>query len=292
MRVYSCWLLCLSTLLASSPVTAQIISTFDTDAEGWTAIDNLTGPDPTYVTLGGNPGGFIQVVDGVGGTATYFVAPAKFLGDRSASFGQLLRFDLQVSVIANSSTAGVRLTGGGITLVKLLTPEFSLPIVAPGWSSYAFRLDESTAWRVTSTTGPLATNTQIQAALASLTELAINGEYSTVGADGGGLDNVVLEEGNTPPIIVYNAVSPNGDEKNEILFIQFIDASPLTQQNRVSIYNRWGDLVFETRNYDNDMRAFSGRSTDGKALPAGTYFYRIEFESGLESKTGFLSLRQ
>lgn len=271
---------------------AQIISTFDTGAEGWTAIDNLTGPSPTYVATGGNPGGFIQVVDGVGGTATYFVAPAKFLGDRSASFGQLLQFDLQVSVTANSSTAGVRLTGGGLVLVKLLTPEFSLPVTAPNWSSFSFRLDESVAWRVTSTTGPLATNAQIQTVLASLTELAINGEYSTAAADGGGLDNVVLGEANAPEIIVYNAVSANGDERNEILLLQFIDSNPLTQQNRVTIYNRWGDLVFETTDYDNQTRAFRGLNTNGDELPSGTYFYKLEFTSGQPMKTGYLSLKR
>ncbi|HRJ31028.1 MAG TPA: gliding motility-associated C-terminal domain-containing protein [Cyclobacteriaceae bacterium] len=271
---------------------AQIISTFDTGAEGWTAIDNLTGPLPTYVATGGNPGGFIQVVDGVGGTATYFVAPAKFLGDRSASFGQLLQFDLQVSVTANSSTAGVRLTGGGLVLVKLLTPEFSLPVTAPNWSSFSFRLDESVAWRVTSTTGPLATNAQIQTVLASLTELAINGEYSTAAADGGGLDNVVLGEANAPEIIVYNAVSANGDERNEILLLQFIDSNPLTQQNRVTIYNRWGDLVFETTDYDNQTRAFRGLNTNGDELPSGTYFYKLEFTSGQPMKTGYLSLKR
>ncbi|MDZ7649729.1 MAG: laminin B domain-containing protein [Cytophagales bacterium] len=59
--------------------------------------------------------------DGVAGTATFYNAPAKFLGDKSSSYGSLLKFDLQVNVTPNSNTAGARLIGGGITLVKLLS---------------------------------------------------------------------------------------------------------------------------------------------------------------------------
>jgi len=36
---------------------AQIISTFDTDRDGWTAIDNQSGPNPSYQATGGNPTG-------------------------------------------------------------------------------------------------------------------------------------------------------------------------------------------------------------------------------------------
>ena len=281
-------LLSLTLCITISASFAQITSSFNTDAEGWTAIDHQGGPTPTYVAAGGNPGGFIQVVDGVLGTATYFVAPAKFLGNRSSSFGQLLQFDLQVSVLANSSTAGVRLTGGGITLVKLLP---ALPVVEPNWSSYAFRLDESADWLV-STTGLLATNVQIQTVLASLTELAINGEYSTTAADGGGLDNVVLETGVENEIVIYNAVAPNGNEANRILLLEFIDTNSQTQRNTVTIFNRWGDEVFRIEDYNNTTRVFNGLSSDGKELPTGTYFYKVEFESGKEAITGYLSLKR
>jgi gliding motility-associated-like protein len=260
-------------------------STFDTDADGWTAIDSNTGSTPGYQSTGGNPGGFIQVFDGVGGTATFYVASPKFLGDKSEYYGGTLQFDLQVSVAPNSSTAGVRLTGGGLTLVKLLTPEYSLPAIAPAWSSYSFRLDESVAWRVTSTTGVVATATQIQTVLANLTELAINGEYSTVSADGGGLDNVFLR--NRTEVIVYNAVSPNNDLKNEYLRIDNIDLT----DNEVLIYNRWGDLVFETTNYNNDDRAFRGRDKNGNELPSGTYFYKIEF-SNRPAVNGYLQIKR
>jgi len=40
-------------------------------------------------------------------------------------------------------------------------------------------------------------------------------------------------------IVVYNAMSPNGDGKNEALVIQYINLLPETQNNKVYIYNRW-----------------------------------------------------
>jgi gliding motility-associated-like protein len=52
-------------------------------------------------------------------------------------------------------------------------------------------------------------------------------------------------------------------------------------QNKVSIYNRWGDIVFEVQNYNNTDRSFTGLSNSGNELPSGNYFYKIEFASGL-----------
>ena len=93
-------------------------------------------------------------------------------------------------------------------------------------------------------------------------------------------------------IEIFNAVSPNSDGKNDFFFIQYIELLPDTEKNRITIYNRWGDAVFETENYNNSDRVFRGVSDDGKDLPSGTYFYKIEFTSGREAMTGYLSLKR
>ena len=92
-------------------------------------------------------------------------------------------------------------------------------------------------------------------------------------------------------IIVFNGVSANGDGKNEIFRIEF-DLIPETRTNRVTIFNRWGDLVWEGENYDNDRVVFSGKNNNGSDLPSGTYFYKIDFTNGRPEKTGFLSLKR
>lgn len=94
------------------------------------------------------------------------------------------------------------------------------------------------------------------------------------------------------PIIIYNAVSPNGDGANDILYIDQIAATANTMQNRMTVFNRNGQVVFQTTDYDNVNRVFKGLTDNGDPLPTGTYFYRIDFPSGLATKTGFISLRK
>ncbi len=92
-------------------------------------------------------------------------------------------------------------------------------------------------------------------------------------------------------IVVYNAVSPNGDDKNPFLFLQYIDVIPETKTNRVTIFNRWGDEVFSVADYDNKTKVFIGLTNDGSKLPAGTYFYKIELPLAGKSLTGFFDLK-
>jgi gliding motility-associated-like protein len=93
-------------------------------------------------------------------------------------------------------------------------------------------------------------------------------------------------------ITVYNAISPNGDGKNDTFHIQFIGIIEGTESNKVTIFNRWGDVVFEMENYNNVDRVFTGKADNGNDLPSGTYFYKIAFIGGSESITGYLSLKK
>ncbi len=93
-------------------------------------------------------------------------------------------------------------------------------------------------------------------------------------------------------IEIFNALSPNNDGQNDAFIIRYIDLIPDTQNNRVTIYNRWGDVVFEITDYNNIDRVFRGQNDNGKDLPSGTYFYKIEFGSRIEMKTGYLSVRR
>jgi gliding motility-associated-like protein len=91
-------------------------------------------------------------------------------------------------------------------------------------------------------------------------------------------------------VIVYNAISPNGDGLNEGLYLEYIDLLEETKNNRVRIFNRWGDTVYDAENYNNASIAFKGLGTNGEVLPPDTYFYRMDFSSGIPYKTGYFSL--
>jgi gliding motility-associated-like protein len=93
----------------------------------------------------------------------------------------------------------------------------------------------------------------------------------------------------TGDVIVHNAVAPNSPGDNH--FMRIVN---LPSDNTVSIFNRWGDLVFGTQNYNDETpgKRFEGFSSDGKSLPSGTYFYKIEFADGRSAMTGYLALKQ
>ncbi len=104
--------------------------------------------------------------------------------------------------------------------------------------------------------------------------------------------NFSIDVSDTQPsneIIVYNAVSSNGDTLNDYLRLENIQA--LSPKNQVLIYNRWGDEVFSISDYDNKTRVFAGLTNGGSKLPAGTYFYKIVLPDAGKTLTGFLSLK-
>lgn len=93
-------------------------------------------------------------------------------------------------------------------------------------------------------------------------------------------------------VVVYNAVSPGGDKKNDAFVIEYIDAIPGTKKNHVKIFNRWGDLVFSIDDYNNADRIFAGQNSHGNELPSGVYYYRVTFDSGIKALEGYLVLRR
>ena len=91
-------------------------------------------------------------------------------------------------------------------------------------------------------------------------------------------------------ILVHNAFSPNNDGLNEWFQIDNLELFDCYPKNSVEIYNRWGVLVYETKQYDNAVKSFKGisegRTTVDKAseLPTGTYFYILQYDT-TEGKT-------
>lgn len=95
-----------------------------------------------------------------------------------------------------------------------------------------------------------------------------------------------------PNIEIYNAVSPNGDQKNDIFTVSCIEAY---ENNVVRIYNRAGSLVYQHRGYDNETIFFDGFGNQGlyvgkKELPDGTYFYIVDKQNGDQPLSGYLEL--
>ena len=82
-------------------------------------------------------------------------------------------------------------------------------------------------------------------------------------------------------IEIFNVLTPNGDNIHDVLTIRGLEPYP---NNTIRIYNRWGVLVYVTKSYNTVGNVFDGTS-EGRVtvdkenkLPAGTYFYVLEFE--------------
>src|SRR5690606_2452027 len=81
--------------------------------------------------------------------------------------------------------------------------------------------------------------------------------YSNSALNSGVVTLGLLAEG----IVVFNALSPSGSEgQNDYVHIDNIAAEDV-----FSVYNRWGDLVFEMKGYDNEnpQKRFNGISNVG-----------------------------
>ncbi|SED16571.1 gliding motility-associated C-terminal domain-containing protein [Tenacibaculum sp. MAR_2009_124] len=106
--------------------------------------------------------------------------------------------------------------------------------------------------------------------------------------------NITIEDVN--PFKDKYGFSPDDDGINEYWEIPGIENYP---KNKVFIYNRWGDLVFEISDYNNSSNVFGGtankkRSLGADELPEGTYFFQIKIDNPQHQKeqTGFLVLKR
>jgi gliding motility-associated-like protein len=72
-----------------------------------------------------------------------------------------------------------------------------------------------------------------------------------------------------------NVITPNGDGINDALYFSGLE---LFEDNKLVIYNRWGNIVFEASGYQyRSDRLFDG-TRNGERLPADTYYYILNIE--------------
>jgi gliding motility-associated-like protein len=102
-------------------------------------------------------------------------------------------------------------------------------------------------------------------------------------------------------VFIPNGFSPNDDGINDYFVIDYCEDLPNV---KVEIYNRWGNLVFEKEGYGNidrwgtvlawwDGRSSNGMNVGKEKLPAGTYFYILNFNDGnMEPKAGTIFLNR
>ncbi|WP_418639113.1 DUF7507 domain-containing protein, partial [Winogradskyella sp.] len=93
-------------------------------------------------------------------------------------------------------------------------------------------------------------------------------------------------------LTIYNEFSPDGDGVNETFVIDCIEQYP---NNKLEVYNRWGNIVYSTKGYLNNWKGTSnGRAVMNQSddLPVGTYYYVLDLGNGSDPKVGWLYINR
>ena len=109
-----------------------------------------------------------------------------------------------------------------------------------------------------------------------------DGDPTNDDTDGDGTPDYLdpIDDSPDEDIEVNQMLTPNGDGKNDFLFIRGLDK---VQSSTLRIFNRWGIAVYEGEDYNNQNNVFDGRSkgrstlSTDNYLPSGIYFYIFDY---------------
>jgi len=82
-------------------------------------------------------------------------------------------------------------------------------------------------------------------------------------------------------------VTPNGDGKNDYLWIENIEFFPI---NTVTIINSYGAEIVRIQNFNNQDVVWRGQDSRGRYVPDGTYWYVVEAQ-GVQPMVGWIIVR-
>ncbi len=83
--------------------------------------------------------------------------------------------------------------------------------------------------------------------------------------------------------------SPNGDGINDFFVIKGAERFDVT----LKVFNRWGNIVFEGKQYKNDWGGVSNVGIlIGNQLPGGTYYYTVNLGNGTKGIAGYITLNR
>jgi gliding motility-associated-like protein len=88
-------------------------------------------------------------------------------------------------------------------------------------------------------------------------------------------------------IVLPTAFTPDGDNTNDYWVI--VDLDVVYPNNTVTVFNRWGSKLYESKQGDYANSAWDG-TFEGKMMPVGTYYYIIDTGTDTEDLKGIVSI--
>ncbi len=261
-----------------SGVGAGIWTVTVTDALGCTAVDSITIAEPTQLSAvldtidpgcaGANDG--LALVTAGGGTPGYQFAWST--GDSSDTLRGLGAGAYTVTVTdANGCT---NILSGSLSdplpVIAAFNPSPAMPaqLQIPNASTTFLNMSQNAsiyAWdfgdgEVSSATDPSHTYITVGDFCVTLVARDVAGCADTVEICNYSVFQQELE--------IPNTFTPNNDGRNDFFQILGIEQFP---NNHLSVFNRWGNLVYEKDKYDNTWNGDNYKS--GDPLPDGAYFF-------------------
>jgi gliding motility-associated-like protein len=97
------------------------------------------------------------------------------------------------------------------------------------------------------------------------------------------VDTVVVTVEQSNELLITNLFTPNADGINDTWYIQNIDQYP---NNEVSVFNIYGKLIYNSKNYKNDW----GGTVNSTPVTDGTYYYIIKLSENKDVIKGPLEI--
>lgn len=142
---------------------------------------------------------------------------------------------------------------------------------------------ESGEWKVLSGTGKFSDK---NSNITSVTELSIGNNvmlWSVInGVCAASTDTLLIKIND---LLLPTLITPNQDGNNDYFVVRGIESLGNTG---LSIFNRWGAVVYSDGNYKND---WDGNDYNGNPLPDDTYFYILKPEK-IQSIKGFIVIKR
>lgn len=193
-------LVCLT--LPAAAAGADLQSSFDGDAEGWTTRQNASYPSTiNWSATGGNPGGHVYDSDlledsGPVGTGFSFVAPAAWTVPLGANYGGTFSFDMKHAAAEVGPVVRI-VADSGDSLSK------SFSAIVPNdtvWTTYSVPVRDGEGWFFASGEfSAEATVAQFYAVLTDIREITILGDLDSGSSNAARLDNPSFLEPAAPP---------------------------------------------------------------------------------------------
>jgi gliding motility-associated-like protein len=197
-----------------------------------------------------------------------------------------------VNVIAGigtcTNTASNNFTVNALPIVSLVNPMVSecenttaqLDVSGPN-ATYTYNWTNGTT-----------TSTGVNLTVNPLTQ-ATAGNYTVTVTDQNGCQNRTIGtiDAQLCETFVPEIFTPNGDGKNDGFVIKNIENYP---NNKLKIFNRWGNKVYEKDGYLNEFEGFAntGDQVGKSKLPSGTYYVILEYgDNKTETYNGYLLLQ-